>query len=319
MQEAVLVGDVGGTNVRFAVAVRRSGELRIERFEMFEGDKYAGFTEVLRRYIDQTGVRCRVACLAIAGPVQDGHGKLTNRDWRISVRDLADEFGFDQVVLINDFKAMARSVPELDAAAFEPVFDGIARPGFPILVAGPGTGFGVATLLPQGPGRWSVISGEGGHMAYAPRTEIEVELANVLRRDHGYVSNELVASGSGLKSVHAAFCEIFGAAYSKLSPAEMRARADAGDAMYRTLIEVRALAVMGAVGDLVLANGARGGVVLAGGVSERIADFLRTPAAHERFVSRGPMTSYLADCPVRLLHDPVAPLIGAVACLEDET
>lgn len=318
MQEPVLVGDVGGTNVRFAVAVRRAGVLRIERFDVFAGDSFASLKDALHKYIDQTGVRCRVACLAVAGPVHDGRGKLTNRDWQISASALAAEFHFDQVLLINDFKAMARSVPELDEAAFEPIFDGIALPGLPMIVAGPGTGFGVATLLRHRSGRWSVISGEGGHMAYAPRTDVEFELANILRRDHGYVSNELVASGSGLGAVHAAFCEIFGAENRALSPAEMRERADAGDPMYKALIEVRALAVMGAVGDLALANGARGGVVLAGGVSERISDFLRTPAARERFISRGPMTSYLAECPVRLLHDPIAPLIGAAAHFEHE-
>lgn len=318
MQEPVLVGDVGGTNVRFAVAVRRSGALRIERFDVFAGDRFASLKDVLHQYIDQTGVRCRAACLAVAGPVHEGRGKLTNRDWQISASALADEFHFDQVLLINDFKAMARSVPELDASAFEPIFDGVALPGLPMIVAGPGTGFGVATLLRHRSGRWSVISGEGGHMAYAPRTDVEFELANILRRDHGYVSNELIASGSGLGAVHAAFCELFGVENRALAPADMRARADAGDPMYKALIEVRALAVMGAVGDLALANGARGGVVLAGGVSERISDFLRTPAARERFISRGPMTAYLADCPVRLLHDPIAPLIGAAAHFEHE-
>ena len=318
MQEPLLVGDVGGTNVRFAVAVRRAGALRIERFEAMQGDNFASLEEALHQYLQQTGVRCRAACLAIAGPVLDARGKLTNRGWEISASSIAREFRLDQVLLINDFKAMARSVPELDAGAFEPIFEGVAQPGLPMVVAGPGTGFGVATLLRHRSGRWSVISGEGGHMAYAPRTDIEFELARILHRDHSYVSNELVASGSGLVAVHSAFCEIFGVEVEALTPAEMRARADSGDPMFKALIEVRALAVMGAVGDLALANGARGGVVLAGVVSERIADFLRTPAARERFVSRGPMSHYLAGCPVRLLHDPIAPLIGAAAHFEHE-
>ena len=85
--------------------------------------------------------------------------------------------------------------------------------------------------------------------------------------------------------------------------------------MFRSLIEVRS-GGDGAVGDLALINGALGGVVLAGGVTERIVDFLKTPEAFARFADRGPMSGYLRNCPVRLLHDPVAPLIGAAAHFE---
>lgn len=315
--EAVLVGDVGGTKVRFALAVRRAGTFRVERFEVFPGDDFPDFGAVLSEYLTSSGVRCDVACMAMAGPVQENAGELTNRGWTLSGPALAREFGFRHVRIINDFTAMARSVPELDADTFETILEGTPIAGRPVLVAGPGTGFGVATLIRGADGSWSVLSGEGGHSAFAPRNDLEHDLVRILRRDHGYVSSELVASGSGLPHVHAAFCEIYGVACMPVSPAQMRARADSGEEMYRRLIEVRALAVMGAVGDFALINGTLGGVVLAGGVSERIADFLKTPQAAERFCVRGPMSHYLAHCPVRLMHDPVAPLIGAAAFFSD--
>lgn len=312
MDGPVLVGDVGGTNVRFAWAVRRGGAFRMERFEVLQGKDFPTFEEALQRYLDQSGVRPALACFAMAGPVKDGVGRLTNRDWLISGETIAARFGIADVMVINDFLAMARSVPELDEDAFESLFEGDVVAGAPTIVAGPGTGLGVSTLVPAGQG-WRVISGEGGHTAYSPRTDLEHDVSRVLKRDHGYVSNELVASGSGLVAVHRAFCELFGRSYEPVSPAEMRVRSDAGDGMFRSLIELRALAVMGFVGDLALINGALGGVVLAGGVSERISDFLRTPAARERFVARGPMSYFLSRCPVRLLHEPVAPLVGAAA------
>lgn len=313
MEGALLVGDVGGTNARFALALQRGDWLRIERFEVLAGEDYPAFADALRHYLDQTGLKPEAACIAVAGPVRDGAVHLTNRDWHISEASLRETFGIPQALLINDFVAMARSVPELEPEAFELVFDGEPVAAAPVIVCGPGTGFGVSTLVPEANGRWRVLAGEGGHIAYAPRTALERELAAILARDHGYVSNELVASGSGLEEVHSAFCEIYGVAKVTLTPGEMRSRADAGDAMYSALIEVRALAVLGAAGDLVLATGALGGVVLAGGVSERLGDILKTPPARERFVSRGPMSGYLERCPVRLLHDPVAPLIGAAA------
>lgn len=312
MDNAILVGDVGGTNVRFALAVQRGGALRIERFEVYQGKEHSTFAGALRRYLEETGVRPANACFAMAGPVKNNTGRLTNRDWLLSGEALSAEFGIADVLVVNDFLAMARSVPELDSTAFETILQGVAVASAPTVVAGPGTGLGVSTLVPSASG-WLVISGEGGHTAYSPRTDLERDVARVLSREHGYVSNELVASGSGLEAVHKAFCELFGRPFEAVAPSEMRVRADAGDKMFRELIELRALAVMGFAGDLALINGALGGVVLAGGVSERISEFLRSPAAVERFVSRGPMSGFLASCPVRLLHDPVAPLIGAAA------
>lgn len=314
--EPVLVGDVGGTNVRFALAVRRGEAFTLERFEVLAGKDFPTFEAALSHYLAETGAVAESACFAFAGPVRDEKVVLTNRGWQVSAPGLREQFPFQRMTIINDFHAMARSVPEHALNSFETIFSGTPLPDAPVLVTGPGTGLGVATLLRDSAGRWIVLSGEGGHLAYAPRTDLERELSRILIRDHGYVSNELVASGSGLNAVHAAFCEIFGRPVEAIAPGDMRLRADGGDSLYLALIETRALAVMGAAGDLVLANGALGGVVLAGGVSERIADYMRTPAARDRFVSRGPMSPYLSDCPVWLMHDPMAPLIGAAAHFE---
>lgn len=317
MGDEVLVGDVGGTNVRFAIARRQDGKIVAENFEKLAGADFDKFDDALSAYLDKTNARVGRACFAMAGPVQHGEVTLTNRGWHVAETQLQARFGFEDVRLINDFTAMARSVPEHDPGAFEDILPGTAEDGAPIIVAGPGTGFGVATLFHEC-GNWHVLNGEGGHIAFAPRTDLEFQLTKMLRDKFGYVSNELIASGMGLEPMHEAFCEIYHRPVEDLSPEEMRKRADAGDEMYFNLILVRACAVMGAVGDLALANGAVGGVVLAGGVTERIVDFLRMPEAVERFRERGPMSGFLADCPVVLMHDPEAPLIGAAAYYDQE-
>ncbi|MBU2604421.1 MAG: glucokinase [Alphaproteobacteria bacterium] len=319
MMNALLVGDVGGTNVRFAMARRSNGRFVIDHFEKLEGDDFGSFEDALASYLATTGLKPDRACFALAGPVRDGEVLLTNRRWRVSARHVSDRFGIGAVNLLNDFAAMARAVPEYDSATFETIVDGTPVEGAPVLVAGPGTGFGVATLLGSDASTWHVLTGEGGHVAFSPRDKTELELARILLARYGYVSNELVASGSGLNAVHEAFCEIYGRTYQEISPQEMRRLADAGDAMFLSLIQLRANTVMSAVGDLVLANGALGGVVLAGGVTDRIADFLKTPEAYERFVERGPLCQYLRNCPVSLMRDPEAPLIGAAAFHEQET
>lgn len=319
MLHELLVGDVGGTNVRFAMAHRSAGRFVIDHFEKLEGDDFGSFEDALATYLETTGLKPDHACFALAGPVRDGEVLLTNRRWRVSARHVSDRFGIGAVNLLNDFAAMARAVPEYDSATFETIVDATPVEGAPVLVAGPGTGFGVATLLGSDASTWHVLTGEGGHVAFSPRDKTELELARILLARYGYVSNELVASGSGLNAVHEAFCEIYGRTYQEISPQEMRRLADAGDAMFLSLIQLRANTVMSAVGDLVLANGALGGVVLAGGVTDRIADFLKTPEACERFVERGPLCQYLRNCPVSLMRDPEAPLIGAAAFHEQET
>ena len=151
-------------------------------------------------------------------------------------------------------------------------------------VAGTGTGFGVGYRVPTKHG-YHVLASEGGHAAYKPQTALEFELLLALQKERDFVSVELVSSGSGLPVVHQAICDIYGVPYEYVEPARMRELARAGDKVERDICNIRAAAVMGAIGDFALTGGAQGGVVLAGGVSERMIEFYTEPAAMEE---RGP-------------------------------
>ena len=161
MTPSLLVADIGGTNARFAIATRRDGRIGIDDYQVLAGRDFQTFDEALERYLDVSGVKPGLACIAAAGPVLGGVLRVTNRGWTLSEAALQEKFGISRVALFNDFVAMARSVPEIDAAAFLPVFDGEAVAGAPVLVTGPGSGFGVATLFPLTVG-WQVLVGEGG-------------------------------------------------------------------------------------------------------------------------------------------------------------
>lgn len=311
---SVLVGDVGGTNVRFARADLANDRIEVTGFSKLRGDDYCCFEGALEQYCDQTET-CMgdAAVFAFAGPIRNGAVNLTNRNWTVSSAKLLHKFSLSNVFLMNDFAAMARAVPELGRETMQLIKPGEADPETPIIVAGPGTGLGVATLFPGRNGYWKVISGEGGHLAFAPRNDLEIELLKELQKTHAYVSNELVCSGMGLPKVHRALCAIFGLEYAEMSPSGMLDAAEKGNAFFLDLCRLRARGVMGAVGDLALANGGLGGVVLAGGVTERLLPYLMEEASLERFTSRGPMSDYLRDCPIHLMTDPAAPLIGAAA------
>lgn len=213
---------------------------------------------------------------------------------------------------------MTRSIPELKKDDLTLIKSGQVRDNKPILVAGPGTGFGVGYLVPTNSG-WHVMASEGGHIAYRSQSNLELELLNILRRDYDFVSLELVSSGKGLPIIHKAICEIHGQAYHFKEPDQIRLEAIAKNPVCLDVCNIRANATMGAIGDLALSGGARGGIVLAGGVSERMIDFYTEPTAMDRFLRRGGQSGYVKSIPIHLLKSPYAPLIGAAALVADKT
>jgi len=322
--DLILAGDIGGTHARFGcLEPNAGGGWAVHDFAKVKGADFPSFGDALSDYLARLDRRPVKAAFAAAGPVQDGYIKLTNTDWEISADKEARRHGFAACALYNDFAGMTRSVAELDEADFTHLRGHESYPDEPILVAGAGTGFGVGYLMPilnKASGKkWQVISTEGGHIAYTPQTPLECELLQILRRDYGFVSLELVSSGKGLPRVHEALCEIHGHDYSAMPPQLISDKAMAGDALCSDIIQIRAAAVMGAISNLTLSGGARGGIVLAGGVSERMADFYMQPEAMSRYLERGVQSDYVKDISMRLLTSPMAPLIGAAALLADQT
>ena len=313
----ILAGDIGGTNARFGCLERKAdGDWTVHDFAKVKGAEFATFDDAIESYLAAVDIRPNRAAFAAAGPVQEGFINLTNTDWQISANRLSDLHGFKACGLYNDFAGMTRSIPELQDDDFTVIRSGDARENEPILVAGPGTGFGVGYLIPNRTG-WHVMATEGGHIAYNPQSSLELELLQVLKRERDFVSLELVSSGSGLPIIHKAICEIHDQTYVYLEPDTIRELAAQGDCVAREVCQIRATATMGAIGDLALSGGARGGIVLAGGVSERMIDFYMQPAAMGRFLHRGAQSDYVKDIPIRLLKCHLAPLIGAAALLMD--
>lgn len=312
MSDTVLVGDVGGTHVRFGIGRRDGAATSVSGFVRLPADDFPDFAAALSAYLETAETRPKAALFAFAGPILDGAVTLTNRPWRIETGALARRFGLEGVRIVNDFAAMARSAAALPDVAFETIRPGEAMAEAPILVAGPGTGFGMASLLPTAQG-WRVLAGEGGHRAFAPQTPLEWAVAERLRVRHGYVSIELAAAGVGFEPVRDAVCAALGRSGIGWTPQETLDAADAGDEAALAICRLRAACVMGACGDMALAIGALGGVAIAGGVAERLSAYLAEPEALARFAARGPMTAYLAEVPVRLIREPVAALVGAAA------
>jgi glucokinase len=321
---AILVGDAGGTNVRFALMHLDAGRIRLSDIWKRPGADYATFDVAIDAYLAETKPKLAGASFGLAGAVADGRVQLLHRNWLVERDALKAKLGVSRVVVVNDFFAMARSAPELEGADMREIAPGKANPRGSLAVGGPGTGFGVAMLrrlldeTPPITDGWIVIGGEGGHQAFAPQTEIEWKFAARLREIQGYVSNELVASGSGFEASLEALADVMGAKRPKLSQSEVIEQAKAGDVLALEFCRIRAATVMTAMGNMALVCNATGGVFIAGGVSLRLEPWLKESAALDRFYGRGLRTELMKPIPIRLIASEAAPLIGSAKLWLDE-
>lgn len=295
-----LVGDFGGSTVRLALAAPGGG---LRAAWVSPSAAFAGPEAAIAAWLAETGAAPREAVLAAAGPEGAQTLTLTNSGWRLDAPALRARFGFG-VRLINDFAALALAVPGLGDAAFETLLDGAPRAEAPIAVLGPGTGLGLALLVPA-QGAWRIVATEGGHRAFAPETAEERALLERLAAERRLVSCEDLISGPGLARLHRAL----GGGAS--SAPEIAAAAKAGEAGAVRTAQTFALMLASFARDAVLTTGARGGCVIAGGVAEGLAAFLRTPAFAARFRAHPTMAGYLSEVRLRRLTDPLAGLKGA--------
>lgn len=300
MTRSVLIADIGGTSSRLAV-VGTDGVPR--DVQIHRNDDFAGFGELITADLAARGQKVDAAVLAIAGPVEDDHVKLTNRDWALSKRAMREDFGWADFAVINDFEALAYAVPALEREDLQAVGTGHAASGAPCLVCGPGTGFGTAGLITVA-GTPVVVKGEGGHCRLGATNAEEARLIAHLVRALGPVAVEHALSGSGLARIHTVFTG------ERLAPEAVIKAAVAGEEEALETCNLF-LRLFGRIaGDLALLFDARGGVFLAGGVALGLAPLFNASPFREAFEEHPPFDPRLAATPVNLITHPTPGLIG---------
>jgi glucokinase len=305
-----LVGDVGGTNARFAL-VDAQGHVRNPR--SFPARDYASLADVIAEYLETTAGRKRPprAVIAVAGPVLDGEIEFTNLDWQISEGDLLAHFEFEAVKLLNDFAAQALACPLLEPDALRPIGP-VMRPGSdcPLVVLGAGTGFGVAGLARGDRGDVAVAT-EGGHAGFAPTDEVEVEVWRRLSARFGRASIERLLSGPGLFDLYQTLADMERVNAPLADEKAVIEAAAAGDALANATLD-RFCGILGSVaGDLALSFGARGGVFVSGGIAPRMAERLASGGFRARFEDKGRLTPYVQQIPTSLVLHPYPAIVGA--------
>ncbi|HEX4196183.1 MAG TPA: glucokinase [Caulobacteraceae bacterium] len=316
-----LVGDVGGTNARFAIAETDGEATRITHAAVLQASDYPSGEAALAAYLDMLeGQRPRLAVIAAAGPVIKGCVDFTNNGgWGFSEKRVCKACGFVEVKLINDFTAQALALDRLAPRDSRPIGRRVrGRAGATAAIMGPGTGFGSAALVRDGR-RQAVMTGEGGHWSFAPEDEVEIEILRRLMVRFGEVSVERVLSGPGLLNLYQAMGAMTGQSTDLTAPADITREALAGEGLAREALS-RFCAILGSIaGNFALAVGAEAGVYICGGIAPDIFDFLEASDFRRRFETKDRMSDYLAAIPTRVVTQPHAALIGAAALLGELT
>jgi glucokinase len=302
-----LLGDIGATNARFALLA--SGT--VGAVKSFDVAKFTRFDGAVAAFLQDHGQQSQLdrALFAVAGPVEGNRCVLTNRSWVVDAREFHETFGLEARI-INDFEAVAYSLPSLAAADVARIGGGSAEVAAPMAVLGPGTGLGVACLVP-GTGNRLVIPSEGGHATLAGANDREDDIIKHLRNRFGHVSAERLVSGDGLENIHRAIVELDGIALEPRSAADITKCALDDDCPVARHALATFCAFLGSfAGNVALTFGARGGVYIAGGISPRIVGFLNQSEFRDRFEAKGRLRPYLEAVPTYVIVHPAAAFLG---------
>ncbi len=310
--ETRLVGDVGGTNARFALLNETDQPVHAKTYAAAE---YASMADALRQYFNDLSISApKSACIAVATRVLDDNIDFTNNEqWSFSTTALAKELQIEQLQVINDFTALALSVPHLPSEQLQQIGCGQVRPDEPMGVIGPGTGLGVSGLIPLNEaGQWRALNSEGGHCSASVHTEREMAVLSVFSRRFGHVSFERFLSGPGLVNMVNALREIDGQPEKDYQPEVVtRDGLNRSDKHCTEALNIFCALLGSYAGDLSLLLGASGGIYVGGGIVPRLGEFLTNSSFRERFEAKGRVSDELVTVPTFVILSPFPGLLGA--------
>ncbi|MDR5819615.1 bifunctional transcriptional regulator/glucokinase [Caballeronia sp. LZ043] len=311
-----LLADVGGTNARFALetAPGEIGQIRV-----YPGADYPGIAEVMQQYLKDTQVsRVNHAAIAIANPVDGDHVKMTNHDWSFSIEATRRALGFDTLLVVNDFTALAMAVPGLTDAQRVQVGGGARRQNSVIGLLGPGTGLGVSGLIPADD-RWIALGSEGGHATFSPFDEREDLVMRFARRRFPHVSFERVCAGQGLELIYRALAERDAVNVAdSFSAADVTHRALDGEALALETVNCFCAILGTFAGNIAVTLGALGGIFIGGGIVLKLGELFHKSPFRERFEAKGRFQQYLAGIPTFIITAEYPAFLGVSAILSEQ-
>jgi glucokinase len=310
------VADVGGTNIRVA-RVTESGVTDIKKYMC---NDFASIDLAITQYFaDLPEHSFTQGCIAIACPVLGDQVVMTNHSWAFSQNALRSQLKLDALFVINDFTAVAHSLPVLGKDQVVQIGEGTAKENSNIAVFGPGTGLGVEHITMTSTG-WQTLDGEGGHVDFAPVDETDVVVWRHLQSTLGRASAEEVMSGRGLHNIYTALANHASSPVVFTEPAQITEAALNGTCELAEATLTQFCRIMGSfAGNLALNMATTGGIFIGGGIANRFPEFIQNSDFRARFEAKGQMKHYVKDIPTYLIAEPDHGLLGAAAYLNQNT
>jgi glucokinase len=311
MTELALVGDIGGTNSRFGLV--EPGSTTVRSIAVQKNDHFASLEDSIAAYLQGQGLAgLAAAAIAVAGPIEGEIVALTNRDWHFSRESLRAASRARQFRLLNDFEALALSLPHLDGDDIVQI--GGQTPGKPgvKIVLGPGTGLGMATLAPLPQGGWMALPGEVGHITLPVVTQAEFDWREKMTKPGIPFESEDAITGGGLLRMYRAIAP---APRQETPEQVLQAALAASDAAAVATLEQFITWLARIAGDAAMTMQAKGGVYLAGGIAPSIVDALKSGPFRSIFEEKGRLAHVMRPIPVYVIVDRFPAFKGCAAAI----
>ncbi|AEP30216.1 glucokinase [Brumicola nitratireducens] len=312
----MFVADVGGTNIRLAL-VENGSLMHITKYLCKQFDT---ITDAITHFAREANVdNFEYGCIAIACPVNDDLVKMTNHTWAFSKTALKKELNLARLLVINDFSAVAYSLPTLTKEQVIQVGSGVPLEKGNIAVFGPGTGLGVEHLTWTS-GGWQTLDGEGGHVDFAPNDENDLIVWRYIKAKLGRVPAEELLSGRGLVNIYQALARHDGIETVFDDPADITKHALANtDPTCVNAVQLFCRVMGSFAGNLALNLCTTGGVFIGGGIASRLGEFFVNSDFRSKFEDKGNFAGYVKNIPTYLINEPDHGLLGALAYLLQQT
>ncbi|MFM9900993.1 MAG: glucokinase [Polaromonas sp.] len=311
-----LLADIGGTYARFTIETAPGV---FQHMASLRCADHADFEAAVSSYLTglpEGGVgHIEHAAIAIANPVEGDDVRMTNYHWKFSIEQMRHSLGFESLVVVNDFTALAMSLPRLSPGQRRQVGGGTPRENSVLGVLGAGTGLGVSGLIPAADG-WVALGTEGGHTSFSPRDDREIAILRYGMRQFPHLSHERLLSGPGIELIHRALRADAGLAPETMTAPEITRRALAGtDRCCADTLEAFCAMLGTAASNLAVTFGAMSGVYIGGGIVPRLGTYFDRSPFRARFEDKGRFTDYVKGIPTYVITAEHATFTGVSAIL----
>ena len=323
----ILACDLGGTKVLLGIyEVNKSKNVtKLLKKEKYLSKEWNSFDLILQDFLDK---KCNnfkypnTACLGVAGPVKNQIAQITNLNWEINQEKITHKFNLEKVELVNDFAVLIYGIPFLGTHQFKVLQDGnslINNNKYLHTIIGAGTGLGISRGLINDE-NIEVLSSEGGHMEFAPRTNIEWEIKEWIKKNLHVerVSCERVISGEGLSNIarwrfdkddvlNHPFKKLLNSKnsydFKKQLASKICEKANEGDPIMIEIEKIWLDCYSSFIGDVALHELCYGGLWIAGGTAPKHSDNFCSDSFLKQFLNKGRLKDIVSSIPVKVILD----------------